>query len=77
MLTTGFLGTRADAFVDVAMLFFVVAPFLMTQALRLAAQRRYLPHRRLQVGVLFGALVAVLLLGGAASDSGMPWTHSP
>ena len=65
MLTTGFLGTRADAFVDVAMVFFVVAPFLMTQALRLAAQRRYLAHRRLQVGVLLGALVAALLLEGS------------
>ena len=65
MLTTGFLGTRADAFVDVAILFFVVAPFLMTQALRLAAQRRYMAHRRLQVGVLLGAIVAVLLLEGS------------
>ena len=65
MLTTGFLGTRADAFVDIAMVFFAVAPFLMIQALRLAAQRRYRAHRRLQVGVLLGALVAVLLLEGS------------
>ena len=65
MLTTGFLGTRADAFVDVAMVFFAVAPFLMTQALRLAAQRRYRAHRRLQVGVLLGAIVAVVLLEGS------------
>ena len=40
MLTTGFLGTRADALVDVAMVFFAVAPFLMTQALRLGGLRR-------------------------------------
>ncbi len=65
MLTTGFLGTRADALVDVAMVFFAVAPFLMTQALRLAAQRRYRAHRRLQVGVLLGAIVAVMLLEGS------------
>ena len=65
MLTRGFLGTRADAFVDVAMVFFAVAPFIMTQALRLAAQRRYYAHRRLQVGVLLGVLVAVLLLEGS------------
>ncbi len=65
MLTTGFLGTRADALVDVAMVFFAVAPFLMTQALRLAAQRRYRAHRRLQVGVLLGAIVAVVLLEGS------------
>ena len=65
MLTTGFLGTRADALVDVAMVFFAVAPFLMPQALRLAAQRRYRAHRRLQVGVLLGAIVAVVLLEGS------------
>ena len=41
MLETGFLGTRADAFVDVAIVFFAAAPFLMTHALRVAAQRRY------------------------------------
>ena len=65
MLTTGFLGTRADVFVDIAMVFFAGAPFLMTQALRLAAQRRYRAHRRLQVGVLLLAIVAVLLLEGS------------
>ena len=40
MPATGFLGTRADVFVDVAMVFFAAAPFLMGRALRLAAQRR-------------------------------------
>ena len=65
MLTTGFLGTRADVFVDIAMVFFAGAPFLMTQALRLAAQRRFHAHRRLQVGVLLLAIVAVLLLEGS------------
>ena len=39
MPTTGFLATRADAFVDAAIVFFVVAPFLMAYALRLAARR--------------------------------------
>ena len=47
------------------MVFFAVAPFLMTQALRLAAQRRYRAHRRLQVGMLLGAIVAVVLLEGS------------
>ena len=65
MSATGFLGTRADAFVDVAVVFFVAAPFLMAFALRLAAQRRYQAHRSLQVGVLLGAIVAVLLLEGS------------
>ena len=59
MPTTGFLGTRADVFVDVAMVFFAAAPFLM------AAQRRYRAHRKLQVVVLLGGIVAVLLLEGS------------
>ena len=65
MLATGFLGTRADAFVDVAVVFFLAAPFLMAFALRLAAQHRYRAHRGLQLGVLLGAIVAVLLLEGS------------
>ena len=70
MPATGFLGTRADAFVDVAMVFFAAAPFLMGHALRLAAQRRYRAHRRLQVGVLVGGIVAVLLLEGSIRFGG-------
>ena len=65
MLAPGFLGTRADVLVDIAMVFFVVAPFLMAYALRLAAQRHYRAHRRLQVAVLLGGIVAVLLLEGS------------
>ena len=30
MLTPGFLGTRADVFVDIAMVLFAGAPILMT-----------------------------------------------
>ena len=65
MAATGFLGTRADVFVDVAMVFFAAAPFLMAHALRLAARGSYRAHRRLQVAVLLGAVVAVLLLEGS------------
>ena len=62
MPTTGFLGTRADAFIDLAIVFFVLAPFLMVYALRLAAQRRHREHRNLQTGLLAVAIVAVLML---------------
>ncbi len=62
---TGFLGTRADIFVDMAMVVFAAAPFLMAYALRLAAQRRYHAHRKLQIGVLLAGIVAVLLLEGS------------
>ena len=62
MPTTGFLGTRADVFIDVAIVFFVLAPFLMIYALRLAAQRRHHEHRNLQAGLLLAAIVAVLML---------------
>ncbi len=62
MPTTGFLGTRADAFIDAAIVFFVLAPFLMVYALRLAAQRRHREHRNLQASLLAAATVAVLML---------------
>ena len=62
MPTTGFLGTRADVFMDAAIVFFVVAPFLMAYALRLAARRRHREHRNLQAGLLAAAIVAVLML---------------
>ena len=62
MPTTGFLGTRADAFIDLAIVFFVLAPFLMAYALRLAARRRHREHRNLQAGLLAAAIVAVLML---------------
>ncbi len=62
MPTTGFLGTRADTLIDLAIVFFVLAPFLMVYALRLAAQRRHLEHRNLQAGLLLAAVVAVLML---------------
>ena len=74
MPTTGFLGTRADAFIDLAIVFFVLAPFLMVYAVRLAAMRRHREHRNLQAGLLAGAIVAVLMLEisirfGSAGDA--------
>ena len=62
MPANGFLGTRADALIDVAIVFFVLAPFLMAYALRLAARHRHREHRNLQAGLLAGAIVAVLML---------------
>ena len=62
---TGFLGTRADAFMDLAIAFFVAAPFLMTYAIRLAARGRYRAHRNLQAGLVVAGTVAVLLLEGS------------
>ena len=65
MSTTGFLGTRADVFMDLAIAFFVAAPFLMTYAIRLAARGRYRAHRNLQAGLVVAGTVAVLLLEGS------------
>ena len=62
---TGFLGTRADVFMDLAIAFFVAAPFLMTYAIRLAARGRYRAHRNRQVGLVVAGTVAVLLLEGS------------
>ncbi len=84
MPTKGFLGTRADVFIDLAFVFFVAAPFLMTYALRLAARRRRREHRNLQAGLLLAAVVAVLLLegsirfgAGAAAFARSAWYGTP
>ncbi len=61
-MPTGFLGTRADAFIDTGIVLLVVAPFLMAYALRLAARHRHRAHRNLQAGILGVAIVAVLML---------------
>ena len=70
MPSTGFLGTRADGFVDAAIVLLVVAPFVMAYALRLAAQRRHLDHRNLQLGLLLAGIAAVLLLEGSLRFGG-------
>ena len=62
MLSPGFLGTRADGFVDAAIVFFLAAPVLMAYALRLARQGRHRAHRRLQLAVLVAGIAAILLL---------------
>ena len=62
MPVTGFLGTRADALIDLAIIFFILAPFLMAYAVSLAARRRHREHRNLQAGLLVAAIVAVLML---------------
>ena len=74
MPDAGFLGARADALVDTAIVFFIAAPFLMAYGLRLARQRRYRSHRKLQLAVLLSGIVAIVLLEvsiryGAAADA--------
>lgn len=74
MAASGFLGTRADPFVDIAIVFFIAAPVLMTYGLWLARQGRYHSHRRLQITVLLGGIAAILLLEvsirfGAAAEA--------
>ncbi len=84
MPTTGFLGTRADALIDLAVVFFVAAPFLMAYALRLAARRRYRKHRNLQASLIAVGIVAILLLeasirygGGAAAYAQSAYYDTP
>ncbi len=62
MPTAGFLGTRADALIDFALVVFIAAPFVMTYALRLAARQDFREHRNLQAGLIAVAIVAILLL---------------
>ena len=73
---TGFLGTRADVFMNLAIAFFVAAPVLMTYAIRLAARGRYRAHHNLQAGLVVAGTVAVLLLE-AASATARRWRPTP
>ena len=59
---TGFLGSRADLLTDLALLTFIVLPLVMPLGFRLARKRRYLTHRRVQIGFLCVMTVAVLML---------------
>ena len=58
----GFLGSRADLLTDLAPLTFIVLPLVMPLGFRLARKRRYLSHRRVQIGFLCVMTVAVLML---------------
>ena len=70
MPTSGFLGTRADALIDLTLVFFVAAPFLMSYALRLATRGRHRAHRNIQAGLVVAGVVAVLLLEGSIRFGG-------
>ncbi len=70
MPTTGFLGTRADALIDLTLVFFVAAPFLMSYAMRLAVRGRHREHRNLQAGLVVAGVAAVLLLEGSIRYGG-------
>ena len=65
MATTGFLGTRADLFMDTAIVFLILAPFLMAYAVGLAVQQRHREHRNLQASLLAAGILAILLLEGS------------
>lgn len=61
MFPPGFLGTRADALMDVVVIAVVATPFLLTYSFRLAAAGRLDAHRRFQVSLLSVLLVAIVL----------------
>ena len=62
MTGPGFLGTRADLLLDSVLLVFVAVPIGVLYAIRLAANGRYLTHRKLQLGLLMVMLAAVVVL---------------
>src|SRR5689334_17321360 len=62
MIPHGFLGSRADLLMDLALVTFILLPALMVPGFRLAAARRYERHRTVQTA-LFGTMTfAVLVL---------------
>ena len=62
MIPHGFLGSRADLLMDLALVTFILLPGLMVPGFRMAAARRHELHRSVQTA-LFGTMtVAVLVL---------------
>ena len=59
-MARGFFGTRADLFMDLAIVFLTLLPCLMVLAFRFARAKRYRAHRNTQVLTL--ALVLSILL---------------
>ncbi len=57
----GFLGTRADLFMDVVIVFLTLLPILMLAAFRAARTGRLAVHRNLQAGTLALVLLVVVL----------------
>lgn len=57
----GFFGTRADLFMDLAILFLTLLPCLMGLAFRFARARRYRAHRNTQVLTLTLVLTVLVL----------------
>ncbi len=62
MTGPGFLGTRADLLLDSVLLVFVAVPIGILYAIRLAADGRFLAHRKLQLALLMVMLGAVVVL---------------
>ena len=61
MFPHGFLGTRADALMDVIFVSTLLTPGVLLFAFRLAKQRRLRAHRNLQTALLCVLLTAVVL----------------
>ncbi len=60
-LPRGFLGTRADVLMDVAIIVFTALPFILGMGIRLARSRRFAAHRGLQTNAAILILVLLTL----------------
>ena len=59
MLPKGFLGTRADCYMDIAIILFTTLPFFILIALQLARHRKFISHRNMQIATLALVLIAL------------------
>ena len=61
MLPRGFLGTRADILMDVAIILFTVLPLILGVGILLARNRSYRRHRNLQTATLVIVFLMIIL----------------
>ena len=77
MVPHGFLGSRADLLMDLALVTFILLPGLMVPGFRLARRGRHKLHRSVQTALFLAMTVAVIVLeldirltGGAGAIAG-------
>lgn len=70
MFETGFLGTHAPFYMDVATLYFTILPFLLAIGIRFAIVGNYDAHYKMQLATFISALFFIILFEVGVRISG-------
>lgn len=71
LFETGFLGTAAPLYLDVATIYFALLPFLLAGSIYLALRKQFVLHYRSQIAIFIISLIIVLFFEiGVRIDGG-------